>query len=72
MAALRSGITTVLLPAPNMVDVEEIPREIKRKMTFVPVEHMRDVIAFALERDPCTDALEAPSRSTAAATASST
>jgi len=52
LAALRSGITTVLLPEANMRDVAEIPKELKRKMTFVPVNDMRDVVDFALETRP--------------------
>ncbi|MCA9509057.1 MAG: endopeptidase La [Myxococcota bacterium] len=49
LAALRSGIRRVILPKANLQDVAEIPRELKRKLTFVPVSTMRDVLDAALE-----------------------
>jgi ATP-dependent Lon protease len=53
LAALRAGIKTVLVPEPCMRDVEEIPRELKRRLEFVPVRTMRDVLAVALTTPPC-------------------
>jgi ATP-dependent Lon protease len=50
LAALRAGITTVILPRQNMQDLHGIPRELKRRITFVPVDHMREVIETALEK----------------------
>jgi len=52
LAALRMGLTTVILPKANQHDVEEIPRELKRKITFVPVSSMREVLEVALEQAP--------------------
>jgi len=52
LAALRCGIGTVILPERCMKEVEEIPRELKRKLRFVPVRHMRDVVEAAFERQP--------------------
>ena len=49
LAALRHGIMRVILPKANMQDVAEIPRELKRKITFVPVSTMREVLEAALE-----------------------
>jgi ATP-dependent Lon protease len=49
LGALRAGITTVILPAQNVADLREIPKELKRKMTFIPVEHMDDVLEVAME-----------------------
>jgi ATP-dependent Lon protease len=51
LAALRHGIRTVILPKKNLDDLEDVPREVKRKMTFVPVSHMSEVLAVALEGD---------------------
>lgn len=48
LAAHRSGIRTVIIPAENTRDIEEIPDNIKQDMTFVPVEHMDEVLAVAL------------------------
>jgi len=52
LAALRAGIHTVILPKKNLDDLEDIPRELKRKMTFVPVSHMNEVLDVALEGGP--------------------
>ena len=52
LAALRAGISRIILPEPNMQDLEEIPRELKRKITFIPVTHMDEVLPAALERAP--------------------
>lgn len=52
LAALRAGMKTVILPKENMQDLSDIPRELKRKIRFVPVTHMDEVIEAALERKP--------------------
>jgi ATP-dependent Lon protease len=48
LAARRSGIKTVILPALNEPDLAELAEEIRRDMTFVPVETLEQVIAVAL------------------------
>jgi ATP-dependent Lon protease len=48
LAAKRFGIKTLILPALNEPDVAELPEEVKRDMTFVPVETIDQVIAAAL------------------------
>jgi ATP-dependent Lon protease len=48
LAARRSGIKTVILPALNEPDLEELAEEIRRDMTFVPVETLEQVIKIAL------------------------
>ncbi len=50
LAAHRAGIRTILLPKWNMVDVDEIPSELRKDLTFVPVETLDDVLAAALEK----------------------
>ena len=50
LAALRHGIRTVVLPRACLKDVDEIPKELKRRITFVPVSHMHEVLEVALER----------------------
>jgi ATP-dependent Lon protease len=49
LAAHRAGIRTVLLPKWNMTEVDEIPAELRKEMTFVPVETLREVLDAALE-----------------------
>jgi len=51
LAARRSGIRTVILPALNEPDLAELPEEIRRDMTFVPVETLEQVIAAALSKN---------------------
>jgi endopeptidase La len=48
LAARRFGIKTMILPALNEPDLVELPEEIRRDMTFVPVETLEQVIAVAL------------------------
>ncbi len=61
LAALRNGFTRVILPRQNMQDLDEIPRELKRKITFVPVTHMDEVLEAALEQMPKGRSKKAPS-----------
>ena len=44
MAALRNGITTIVIPESNVADLREIPKELKKRLDFVPVKHMREVL----------------------------
>jgi endopeptidase La len=48
LAARRFGIKTFILPAMNEPDLEELPAEIRRDMTFVPVETLEQVIKVAI------------------------
>ena len=43
MGALRAGIQTVVLPAKNKKDLAEIPKNVKRKLKFIPVTNMDEV-----------------------------
>ena len=49
LAAARAGIRTVIIPKLNEKDVPEIPAEVKRKVTFKPVENVDQVLEAALE-----------------------
>ena len=48
LAAARAGITTVIIPKLNEKDLSEIPAEVKRRITFKPVETVDEVLAAAL------------------------
>ena len=50
LAAHRMGIQKVLLPIDNNKDLEEIPDKIKKKMEFVLVENLDQVLEHALEK----------------------
>ena len=48
LAAHRGGITTVLIPDDNKKDLAEIPKNIKDKLTIVPVKWIDEVLEHAL------------------------
>jgi ATP-dependent Lon protease len=50
LAAHRAGLKTVILPKRNMLDVEDVPEEIRKTMTFVFAESINDVLKAALEK----------------------
>jgi ATP-dependent Lon protease len=52
LAALRAGITTILIPADNKRDLTDMPKEAKTKLTFIPVRTMDDVLRNALKPVP--------------------
>ncbi len=49
LAALRAGISTILIPADNVRDLVDMPKEAKQKLTFIPVSTMDDVLKHALK-----------------------
>ena len=52
LAALRGGITKVLIPMDNAKDLPEIPDNVKLGLEIIPVSHVREVLAHALVRQP--------------------
>ena len=44
LAALRHGITTIVIPERNVADLRDIPKELKKRIEFIPVRHMREVL----------------------------
>ena len=52
LAALRGGITTVLIPQDNVKDLVEIPDNVKNGLTIIPVSHVREVLTHALVSVP--------------------
>jgi ATP-dependent Lon protease len=51
LAAMRAGISTVIIPKLNEKDLVDVPEEAKQKLKFVPVENVDEVLAVALEKD---------------------
>ncbi len=47
LAAVRAGLTKVIIPDQNEKDLVEIPPEIRKTMTFYPVKDMDEVVAIA-------------------------
>ena len=52
LAAHRGGITTVVIPKENEKDLAEIPKNIKDKLTIVPVKWIDEVLQVALQHMP--------------------
>jgi ATP-dependent Lon protease len=52
LAALRGGITTVLIPEENEKDLPDIPDNVKAGLKIIPVTHVSEVLKYALVRDP--------------------
>ncbi len=52
LAAMRSGITTLILPRKNLDDLRNVPKELKRRMKLIPVDTMEEVLEVALETTP--------------------
>jgi ATP-dependent Lon protease len=50
LAALRFGITKIILPRKNLNDLQDLPPEMKRRIQFIPVDHMDEVLEAALEQ----------------------
>ena len=49
LAAVRSHITTVLIPEENRKDLRDIPDEVKDALTIIPVNHIEQVFEHAFE-----------------------
>ncbi|RKF21188.1 endopeptidase La [Altericroceibacterium spongiae] len=52
LAALRGGITTVMIPDENQKDLAEIPENVKTGLTIIPVKHVDEVLDIALTSEP--------------------
>src|SRR5688572_15630742 len=49
LGAHRAGITTIILPKDNEQDIEDVPEEVRKTLSFHPVETLAEVLAIALE-----------------------
>jgi ATP-dependent Lon protease len=49
LAAHRAGITTVLIPARNEPDLDDVPATVREALTIHPVSDVREVLSLALE-----------------------
>jgi ATP-dependent Lon protease len=50
LAAMRAGITTVMLPKRNQKDLHDVPEEARQKLSLVWLETVDDAVSFALAR----------------------
>jgi ATP-dependent Lon protease len=58
LAALRAGITTVVIPEENVKDLADIGEDIKSHLKIMPASRMDDVLKVALQRMPMPIAVE--------------
>ncbi|MGA7487700.1 MAG: endopeptidase La [Xanthobacteraceae bacterium] len=67
LAAARAGITTVMLPARNRKDLEDVPEAARQQVRFVWMERVDDAVAAALhpagERGEAEASSDAPAPS---------
>jgi ATP-dependent Lon protease len=49
LGALRGNVYTVIIPEKNRKELSEIPANVKRKLKFITVSHMDEVLAVALK-----------------------
>ncbi len=52
LAAVRAGVTDVLIPDANRKDIEEVPEDIVSKLNLIYVRTAEEVLSFALMRKP--------------------
>ncbi len=55
LAAKRAGIKTVVLPARNEKDVEEIEKDVLKGIEFQYLDRMEPLLDLVLEKDPVAD-----------------
>jgi ATP-dependent Lon protease len=54
LAAHRAGLKTIIIPKDNLQDVDDIPDTIRQNLTFIPVEHLDEVLEKALVKKKVT------------------
>ncbi|RQW89988.1 MAG: endopeptidase La [Geobacter sp.] len=52
LAAIRAGITTIIIPEQNRKDLDEIPKHILKKIKIVSASNIDEVLKLALEKFP--------------------
>jgi len=51
LAALRKGIPKVIIPQKNTKDLEDIPKELREKIKFIPVNNLDEVLKLVLKKE---------------------
>lgn len=49
LAAHRAGIRTILLPADNKADIDDIPQGVRKQLKFILLEKAQDALEYVLE-----------------------
>ncbi len=50
LAAHRAGIKTILLPAENEADIEDIPQSVRKELNFVLLKNAEEALKYAMEK----------------------
>lgn len=50
LAAYRAGVKTMLFPASNVKDLDDVPEDVRSRLDMIPVESMDEVFSLALHR----------------------
>lgn len=50
LAALRSGLKTILIPRDNSKDISDLPHEVKSKLEIILMDNVDDALAVAFEK----------------------
>lgn len=48
LGCIRAGIETIMFPEENVIDLEEIPKEVQEKIKLVPIKTIDEAVAIAL------------------------
>ncbi|MDL2286532.1 endopeptidase La [Desulfococcaceae bacterium OttesenSCG-928-F15] len=51
LGALRAGVNTIYIPAKNTKDLADIPATVKKKMSFIPVQNVEEVLRGVISED---------------------
>jgi ATP-dependent Lon protease len=49
IAANRSGLGTIIIPAENMRDLDEVPQSVKDSLNIIPVSSLEEVLKYAFK-----------------------
>ena len=60
MAAYREGMKTVLIPKDNEPDLYEVDDEVKKNLTFLPMQNLTQVLNAALLKPTSAKKAKAP------------
>jgi ATP-dependent Lon protease len=48
LAAHRAGLTSVILPKKNKIDLVDLPEEVRNAINFIPIEQIDEALKVAL------------------------
>jgi len=60
LAALRAGITTVMIPRRNEKDLDDVPAEARQKLKFLLLDRIEDAIHYAIDAQTSQPAVAKP------------